>query len=63
MKTIRWALIGAGAGIALGLVWQQFEPGLALYFWPVLGALTFGQHAYRSGDKDSAEPPSTGDGT
>jgi hypothetical protein len=62
MKVFRWTLIGAAAGIAFGSVWHQFEPGLALYFWPVFGALMLGQHAYRSGrDKDRAEPPTAAD--
>jgi uncharacterized membrane protein len=49
MKVFRWALIGAVTGVLFGLVWHHFEPDLALYFWPVLGALIFGQHAFRSG--------------
>jgi hypothetical protein len=58
MKTFTWALVGAMAGIVIGLVWHQFEPTLALYFWPVFGAVLFGQHAYRSGRaKDGAAPP------
>ena len=62
MKIVGWALIGAAAGTAFGVVWQHFEPGLALFFWPVLGALIFGQHAFRSGrDKGQAEPPSSGE--
>lgn len=62
MKTFRWALIGAVTGIVFGLVWHQFEPTLALYFWPVFGALIFGQHAYRSGrDKDGSKPPTAAD--
>ena len=64
MRVFKWALVGAATGFVLGLVWHQFEPSLALYFWPLLGALFFGQHAYRSGrDKDTSKPPTTRDGT
>ena len=48
MKTVTWALIGAVTGLVFGLVWHIFEPSLGLYFWPTLGALIFGQHAFRS---------------
>jgi len=62
MKIVVWVLIGTMAGIVFGLVWHLFEPSLALYFWPVFGAVIFGQHAYRSyRDKGRAKPPTTGD--
>jgi hypothetical protein len=75
MKIVGWTVIGAMTGIVVGLVWHRFEPSLALYFWPVFGAVIFGQHAYRShrdkgdkGDRDDrddrgrAGPPATRDG-
>jgi len=61
MRTVRWALVGAVAGFVFGVVWHFFDPGLGLYFWPVLGAVIFGQHAYRSRhDRDGAKPPTAG---
>jgi hypothetical protein len=58
MRIVGWTLTGAATGIVVGLVWHVFEPSLALYFWPVLGAVIFGQHAYRSRrNKDAARPP------
>ena len=60
MKIVVWAVIGFVVGIVFGLVWHLFEPSLALYFWPVFGALMFGQHAYRfNRGKDKPEPPAT----
>ncbi|MEP7193310.1 MAG: hypothetical protein ABI903_10630 [Actinomycetota bacterium] len=47
MKVVLWALIGLVTGAVFGLVWHLFEPSLALYFWPLLGTVLFGQHAYR----------------
>ena len=60
MKVVQWAVIGLAVGIVFGLVWNTFDPSLAIYFWPALGALSFGQHAYRSDrDKNRLEPPSS----
>ena len=60
MKIVVWAVIGFVVGIVFGLVWHLFDPSLAPYFWPVFGALMFGQHAYRSNrGKDKPEPPVT----
>lgn len=62
MKTVAWALVGALTGLVFGLVWRIFEPSLGLYFWPALGALTFGQHAFRSTRRGGkAKPPTTKD--
>jgi len=61
-KVVAWALTGLVVGIVFGLAWRLFEPGLALYFWPVFGALLFGQHAYRANrEKNRPKPPSTKD--
>ena len=63
VRIVAWTAIGLVIGIAFGLVWHVFEPGLALWFWPVFGALIFGQHAYRSSRRirhrrnQSQEPP------
>jgi hypothetical protein len=60
MKILAWTLIGLVVGIVFGLVWRLFEPSLALYFWPLFGAVIFGQHAYRSHrDKEKPKPPTT----
>jgi hypothetical protein len=66
-KILAWAVIGLVIGLAFGLVWHVFEPGLGIYFWPVLGALILGQHAFRSdqrirdGNRDEPAPPSAED--
>jgi len=66
-KVVAWAGIGLVIGLVFGLVWHVFEPGLAMYFWPFLGALIFGQHAFRSNqrirdrDRRKPVPPSTED--
>lgn len=60
MKVVQWAVIGLVIGIVFGLVWKTIDPGLALFFWPALGALIFGQHAYRSTrHKNKPEPPTS----
>jgi hypothetical protein len=64
IKIVVWAVTGLVIGLAFGLVWHLFEPSLALYFWPVLGAVIFGQcqHAYHSNrDRDRPKPPATRD--
>jgi hypothetical protein len=62
MRIVVRALIGLVIGLVFGLVWHLFEPSLALYFWPGLGALIFGQHAYWSNrDKNKPKPPTTTD--
>jgi fatty acid desaturase len=62
MKIVVWAIIGLVGGIVFELVWHSFEPSLAFYFWPVLGAVIFGQHAYHSHrDKDRPKPPANSD--
>src|SRR5664280_786989 len=48
IKIVVRAVTGLVIGLAFGLVWHLFEPSQALYFWPVLGAVIFGQHAYHS---------------
>jgi hypothetical protein len=58
MKVVQGGAIGLFVGIVFGLVWHTFDQSLALYFWPALGALAFGQHAYHSSrDKKGPEPP------
>jgi hypothetical protein len=60
VKVVVWTVVGLVIGIVFGLVWHVFEPSLALYFWPALGAVIVGQHAYRSiRRKDKAKPPTT----
>ena len=62
MKIVVWALFGLVIGLVFALVWHLLEPSLALYFWPVFGALIFGQHAYWSHrDRNKAKPPTTTD--
>ena len=63
IKVVVWTVTGLIIGIVFGLIWHFVEPGLAIWFWPALGVLFFGQHAYRSSrrvrDKDKPEstPP------
>lgn len=63
MKIVVWAVAGLVIGIVFGQVWHLVDPGLALWFWPVLGSLIFGQHAFRSNrrirdrDDEKSMPP------
>ena len=62
MKIVVWALFGLVFGLVFALVWNRLEPSLALYFWPVFGALISGQHAYWSHrGRNKAKPPTTTD--
>jgi hypothetical protein len=59
-KIVVWALFGLVIGLVFALVWHLLEPSLALYFWPVFGALNFGQHAYWSHrDRNKPKQPTT----
>jgi hypothetical protein len=62
MRIVVRALFGLVIGLVFGLAWHLFEPSLAPSFWPVFGALIFGQHAFWScRDGNRPKPPTRTD--